>query len=169
MTPSAVATVKVEFMVLMALVFSSPAFGNEECKVVNGFNLCQDAKKIAANTRKDIGVRPQGSGYILHSVHATEMRVISIHESIYSEEDIENLLRATAESSAEREQLKKSIMNQATNRLCESYSVDEFVNDGGSFEVNYKYRDGEIFHTVLAERGFCREIKPTFQPSSPTP
>ena len=160
---------RVKIIALIATVLSTSVFGNEECKIVNGFNLCQDAITIAANTKNDIGVHHEGSEYILRSVLATGMRVITLNESIYSEEDMENLLSAKTISKAETKLLKKNIMKQATKRLCKFYSVDEFVNDGGSFEVNYKYKGGGIFHTVLAEKGACREIQPTLRFPSPTP
>jgi hypothetical protein len=146
---------RVKIVMWLSIIFSTSVFANEECKIINGFNLCEDAKNIAETTKKDIGIRRIGSEYVLRSVHAYGMRVISIQESIYSEEDINNLLDAKSLSTLEAEKLKKGIKRQSTTNLCEFYKSDEFVKDGGSFEVNYKYKDGEIFHTVLVQNSSC--------------
>ncbi len=145
-------------MSILVIFYSSLSISESDCKIVNGFNLCEDAKKIAANTRKDIGIPVKGSEYILQSSHAEGMKVISVHESVYTESQIDDLLSQKNYSKTEIAKVKGKIKSDATVRLCKFYASDVFVQDGGSFEVHYQYKNGRVFHKVLAEKNNCREI-----------
>jgi len=129
---------------------------------VNGFNLCEDAKIIADNSKKDIGVKRIGAEYVLKSVTSNGMAVISVHESVYTKEEMNNILRKAIEQSGSKnltiDDLSQKIIDQSTERLCQIYKADVFVKDCGSFKVSYAYKNGEIFHTVLARKNNCKAI-----------
>ena len=149
-------------LILLFMFVALSSYADEGCKVVNGFDLCSDAKIIAENTSKDIGTRIAGSEYILRSAVAEKMKVISSYESIYTEEEvrskIKQLIARNMEESSTIDEKHAAILKLSTQRLCNGYKNDEFVRDGGSFEIIYRYRGGKIFHRVLVERGSCRAI-----------
>ena len=129
---------------------------------MNGFNLCEDAKIIADNSKKDIGVKRIGAEYVLKSVTSNGMAVISVHESVYTKEEMNNILRKAIEQSGSKnltiDDLSQKIIDQSTERLCQIYKADVFVKDGGSFKVSYAYKNGEIFNTVLTRKNNCKAI-----------
>lgn len=129
------------------------------CLIVNGFNLCDDAKKIAENTRSDLGIQRSGVEYVLVSVKAQYMRVISHHESIYTESEfLEGLSRKYGVISPSKKQTSDWLtesLRESVSRLCNFYRDDVFVKDGGEFEVHYRFREGRIFLSVLAEKDDC--------------
>ena len=151
-----------KFLIIIMFV-SIPVFASEECKVVKGFNLCDDAITIANNTKADIGLIRKNSEYVLKSVYAKNMVVISAYESIYTKDEIikiiqTSLINRKINGSTINEKFRK-VKDDATKRLCEFYKNDVFVKDGGSFKVSYSFKNGDIFHTVLAEKNNCREIE----------
>ena len=90
------------------------------------------------------------------------MAVISVHESVYTKEEMNNILRKAIEQSGSKnltiDDLSQKIIDQSTERLCQIYKADVFVKDGGSFKVSYAHKNGEIFHTVLARKNNCKAI-----------
>ena len=151
-----------KFIILFLSIYISSAYANDQCLVVKGFNLCEDAKIIADNSKKDIGVKRIGTEYILKSVTSNGMTVISVHESIYTKEEVNNNLRKAIEQSGSKnftiDDLSQILIDQSTERLCQIYNADVFVKDGGSFKVSYAYKNGEIFHTVLALKNNCKAV-----------
>ncbi len=153
--------IKMIYAPLLLFCITLMAQAEESCKVVNGFNLCEDASIIALNTSKEIGLRIKGAEYILTSVRAKGMRVISHYESIYTKTEFNQLMKRRFESSGEGGSIDKLLnktKKQSTMNLCAVYKKDVFVKDGGSFENHYKYKDGSVFHSVLIEDGRCKEV-----------
>lgn len=129
------------------------------CLIVKGFNLCDDAKKIAENSRSDLGIQRGGVEYVLVSVKAQHMRVISHHESIYTESEfLEGLSRKYGVKGPSKKQTSDWLiesLKESVSQLCNFYLDDVFVKDGGAFEVHYRFREGRIFLSVLAEKDSC--------------
>jgi len=130
----------------------------EPCKVVNGYNLCEDAKIIANNTLKDIGIQLRGIEYVLKSVHPEHMTVVSYYESIYTEIEVKKKISKNSLNANLSTQVQiKLIKDRSTNLLCNVYKNDPFVKDGGSFKINYSFKGGKVFHTVLIGKDRCGE------------
>lgn len=148
--------------ILILSIFTVSVSADDRCLIVNGFNLCEDAKTIANNTKTDIGIKMPGSEYILKSVMHENMTVISVYESIYTKEEItRNITKSMQHDEKSSATITKSFnktLEKSTERLCKIYSADVFVKDGGAFKISYAYKNGEVFHTVLAEKNNCREI-----------
>ena len=152
-----------KYLIVFAIIFiSTPlntARGQESCKVVNGYNLFDYAKIIAKNEGKDIGKRNFDEEYILKDAYAENMRVIKLFENIKTKAEIYEILNQgivdNQPTTLTVHDLDNEVKKRSTAVICSAYEKDEFVNDGGSFLLDFQYKDGGIFHSVLVEKDYC--------------
>lgn len=151
-----------KYILVLLMLVSVFTQAKEICKVVNGYNLCEDAKIIARNTSKEIGLKLRGAEYILRAVHAEHMTVVSDYENIYTEKEAHDrmieIAKNNSKSHLSTQELTKLIKERSTALLCRAYKNDPFVKDGGSFKNHYRYKGGKVFHTVLITNKVCSEI-----------
>ena len=154
------------YLLVVAFILVSPTAIKAEgvCKVVGGYNLCEDAKIIAQNESRDIGKYHPSVEYVLKDAFAENMRVTKLFENISTKKEFDDKLAeriAISQMTALTVgSLKDELKNRSTVALCKFYERDEFVNDGGSFLLHYQYKGGEVFYSVLIEQDYCGEYKP---------
>lgn len=127
-------------------ILSSPGFAAEECKVVNGFNLCDDAKIIANNEAVQIGRLVSGAEYVLRKVFPEKMSVVYEYENTYTREEVLELLGKKSMSDVAKMSLTSS---------CRLFRQDPFVKDGGVLVMKYFYKDGGHIHTNTISNNNC--------------
>lgn len=126
-------------IILCSLALFPNSVSADECLVVNGYNLCEDAKIIAKNEAKQLGQRIPGAEYVLQKVYPEKMTVIYEYKSIYTKQKLTQLIGKG--SLVERK--KKSFRD-----ACRHFTVrDPFVKDGGVFVMKYFYNDGGLIQT----------------------
>ena len=118
---------------------SSFSLSAADCRAVNGYNLCDDAKIIAQNEAKQIGQNIPGAEYVLQSVHSENMTVFYEYKSIYTERQVAQMI---GESSL------RDYQNKSFKTSCAIFTKrDPFIRDGGIFVMKYLYKDGGHIHT----------------------
>ena len=127
-------------------LLSVPSFAAEDCKIVNGFNLCEDAKIIAKNETVQIGRRISGAEYVLRRVFPEKMSVVYEYNSIYASEDVLKLVGNKSMSDLTKQSLALS---------CRQFRRDPFVRDGGVLVLKYFYKDGGHIHTNIISNENC--------------
>ena len=120
------------------VIFTTDCFANADCKIVNGFNLCEDAKIIAKNESAQIGQKITGAEYVLRKVYPETMTVVYEYQSIYTKKDL--LVRLGKQSMG-------SSKRQSTIFTCKVFKNDPFDKDGGNLVMKYFYKDGGHIHT----------------------
>ena len=128
------------------VIFTTDCFANADCKIVNGFNLCEDAKIISKNESAQIGQRITGAEYVLRKVYPEKMTVVYEYQSIYTKKEF--LVRLG-------EQSMGSSIRQSTISSCKVFKKDPFVNDGGTLVMKYIYKDGGHIHTNTIDNINC--------------
>lgn len=128
-------------------IFSGPGLAVEDCKIVNGFNLCEDAKIIAKNETAQIGRRINGAEYVLRRVFPEKMSVVYEYKSIYAKEDVLKLMGKNSMSDITIKSLASS---------CRQFRGDPFVKDGGILIFKYFYKDGGHIHTNTISNKNCQ-------------